>query len=67
MTGICLRVKKPVHLKDPLNGLYALAKQFNCDFALSMQVEEGELEDICFFGCQEGRPDTFEIACYIGL
>ena len=66
--GIHLQVKKPVHLKEPLNFLQRQAKSLKCDFVLGCWSEDDQdREDICFFGHEEGKPDMFEIACYIGL
>lgn len=66
--GIHLQVKKPVHLKEPLNFLQRQAKSLKCDFVLGCWSDDDQdREDICFFGHEEGKPDMFEIACYIGL
>ncbi len=80
VVGIHLQLKKTLHLKEPLNTLNRIAKQHKCDFVLGLlpdtnegldvnEVPEAEedREDICFFGYEEGKPDMFEVACYIGL
>ncbi len=76
VVGIHLQLKKTLHLKEPLNSLNRIAKQHKCDFVLGLLPESNEeaepeaeedREDICFFGYEEGKPDMFEVACYIGL
>jgi hypothetical protein len=76
VVGIHLQLKKTLHLKEPLNSLNRIAKQHKCDFVLGLLPESNEgtvpeaeedREDICFFGHEEGKPDMFEVACYIGL
>lgn len=76
VVGIHLQLKKTLHLKEPLNTLNRIAKQHKCDFVLGLLPEvseagtpeaEEDREDICFFGYEEGKPDMFEVACYIGL
>ena len=64
--GINIQVRKTAGLKEPLRFLYALAKEHKCDFVLG--VYDGERKDeICYFGHEEGKPDVFEIANYVGL
>ncbi len=66
--GLLVKAKKPIHLKDPLNFLYGLAKQQKIEFAVATVTEDNEQEEaVCYFGHEEGRPDMFEIACYIDL
>lgn len=66
--GMHLSVKRPAGLKAPLNLLYGLAKQYKQEFVLGIRDNKtGETENICFFGFQEGKPDAYEVACYIGL
>lgn len=67
-TGVCIRIKTKFHLKEPLNFLYGLAKDYKCEFAIAMvNAESGTAEDVCYFGHEEGRPDMFEIANYLEL
>lgn len=63
--GVLLQPKEPKHLIAPLNALYALAKTLNCEFVVGV-VNGGDYEDVCFFGKEEGKPDAFEIASYLG-
>lgn len=66
--GLALDVKKSNHLKSPLKFLYDLAKKYKQEFVVAMLDESSnEWEEICFFGDEEGRPDAFEISCYLGL
>ncbi len=66
--GMHLSVKRPAGLKAPLNLLYGLAKQYKQEFALGIRDKEtGDTEKVCFFGFHEGKPDAYEVACYIGL
>ena len=63
-----LKVKNKFKLKDPLNFLYTLAKTHKCEFVIAMACQEtGEIQDVCYFGYEEGRPDLFEIANYLSL
>tara|TARA_R110001592_G_scaffold238227_2_gene497723 strand:- start:8896 stop:9270 length:375 start_codon:yes stop_codon:yes gene_type:complete len=66
--GICIRLKSKFKLKEPLNFLYSLAKVYKCEFVIAMSSEDtGALEDVCYFGYEEGRPELFEIANYLSL
>lgn len=68
MLGVCLEVKSKFKLKDPLNFLYSIAKDYKCEFAIAIvSPDTGDSEDVCYFGFEEGRPDLFEIANYIDL
>lgn len=64
--GADLSVKAAKQLIAPLNGLYDFAKQFRCDFVVGF-FDDDALEDVCYFGFEEGKPDAFEVACYLGL
>jgi len=66
--GSRLEVKKNSQLKNPLNFFYGVAKFHKLEFVIAMQDEDsGDWEEVCFFGYEEGRPDIFEVACYLGL
>ncbi len=66
--GMSITIKKNKQLKNPLNFVYGIAKKHKLEFAIAMQDEEsGEWEEVCFFGYEEGKPDIFEVACYLGL
>lgn len=65
--GIELSVSKTIKLKDPLNTLFGFAKTNGCDFVVGVIEDDGRYQDICYFGAEEGRPDLYEIAHYIGL
>lgn len=64
--GINIQVRKKAGLKEPLRFLFALAKQHKCDFVLGV-YDGDQKEEVCFFGHEEGKPDVFEIANYVGL
>jgi hypothetical protein len=64
--GINMQVRKRADLKEPLSFLYKLAKSHKCDFVLGV-YDGDQQEDICYFGHEEGKPDAFEVANYIGL
>jgi len=66
--GMSIQVKSKYKLKEPLNFLYTIAKEYKCEFAIAIvSSEKGAAEDICYFGYEEGRPDLFEIANYLEL
>lgn len=66
--GFALRVKSKFKLKEPLNFLYDLAKKYQCEFVVSEYDAKSESsEAVCYFGFEEGRPDLYEIANYLGL
>lgn len=67
--GMHLQVKKAAQLKDHLNNLHSLARTHKCDFVIGILPEDetDEGEEVCFFGYNEGRPDMFEVGCYLGL
>ena len=66
--GMSIQVKSKYKLKDPLNFLYSIAKEQQCEFVIAIvSSDKGTTEDICYFGYEEGRPDLFEIANYLEL
>lgn len=67
-TGIRLQLKSKYKLKEPLNFLHAQAKKHKCEFVVAQfYPETGDIEDVCYFGYEEGRPDLHEIANYLSL
>ena len=64
--GIEFSAKNSNKLKEPLNTLYKLAKDYKCEFVVG-QIEDDTYQDVCYFGHEEGRPDMFEIANYLEL
>jgi hypothetical protein len=64
--GYEISISKTQKLKDPLNFLNTVAKSHKCDFVVGM-LEDDKYQDVCYFGNEEGRPDMFEIAHYLGL
>ena len=64
--GYEISISKTQKLKEPLNFLYSLAKTHQCEFVVG-QIEGEAYQDVCYFGYEEGRPDMFEIAHYLGL
>ena len=66
--GLLMETGKRADLKAPLAFLYGLARQYECDFVVGFfDAETGRPEKVCYFGHEEGRPDHFEIASYLGL
>ena len=66
LLGITTEVNKAKHLIPLLNGLYKIAKEYKCDFVIGF-MDNGEREDVCFFGHEEGKADAFEVGCYLGI
>ncbi len=64
--GIQVSLNKKKFLQEPLNFLNSVAKQHKIDFVVGF-IENGEAEDICYFGHHEGKPDLFEVGTYLGL
>ncbi len=64
--GIQVSLSKKKFLQEPLNFLNSVAKQHKIDFVVGF-IENGEAEDVCFFGHNEGKPDLFEVGTYLGL
>ena len=64
--GIEMQIKAAKQLIPPLNEFYKIAKKFKCDFVVGF-IEGDEREDVCFFGNEEGKPDAFEVGCYLGF
>jgi hypothetical protein len=64
--GIEFSITKPEKLKGTLNALYQMAKTHKCDFVVGVK-EEGEYQNVCYFGNEEGRPDMYEISAYLGF
>jgi len=67
LVGLTLETGKKAILKEPLNFLYDLAKVHKQEFVVGMLDEQGNREDVCYFGFEEGRPDINEIGEYLGL
>ena len=66
--GISIQIKSKHKLKDPLKFLYSIAKTYKCEFAIAEVCStSNEVEDVCYFGYEEGQPDLFEIANYLSL
>lgn len=65
--AVHLLAKQAYELKTPLNFLNRLAKEQKCDFVVGLIGEDDSKTDVCYFGHEEGRPDMFEIANYLGL
>lgn len=66
--GIQLRIRKKGEMKAALQKLYEIAKQNKREFVIGIVDEKsGCSEEVCFFGHEEGKPDVFEIANYLGL
>lgn len=69
--GVNISVDSKNQLKKPLKFLYTLAKEHKCDFVVGIFSGEASgdvvMEDVCYFGHEEGRPDMFEMANYLGL
>jgi len=65
--GLDLTLTKKAQLKAPLNFLYSQAKTHKQDFVIGIAHDSGEMENICYFGNEEGRPDMFEVSCYLGM
>jgi hypothetical protein len=65
--GLEIAMNNKAALKEPLNALQIIATQNRCNFVVGMiDSDTGEKEDVCYFGHEEGRPDLYEIACYLG-
>lgn len=58
-------VKKKTLIK-PLEFFYLQAKEYQLDCVIGLE-EQGQREDICYFGFHEGKPDIHEIGQYLGL
>ncbi len=66
--GIKINIRKKGELRDPLKKLYGIANTHKLEFAVGIVDEKtGKSEAICYFGKEEGMPDLFEIANYLGL
>ena len=66
--GLLLETGKKADLKAPLAFLYDLARQHECDFVVGIfDQQTGQPENVCYFGHEEGRPELYEIASYLGL
>ncbi len=69
--GVNILIESKNQLTKPLKFLYSLAKEHKCDFVVGKfegeALGEGAMEDVCYFGYEEGRPDNFEMASYLEL
>ncbi|ABC30825.1 conserved hypothetical protein [Hahella chejuensis KCTC 2396] len=66
--GVNLSIRNKKQLKEPLEGLYKIAKRLKCEFVIGIIDEKtGEQEDVCYFGFEEGQPDMFEVGNYLGI
>ena len=64
--GVRMQIKAPKQLNQPLADMYVLAKKYRCEFSVGF-IENDQEEEVCFFGDEEGKPDPFEIGCYLGF
>jgi len=61
--GIHISAKRRSDLRKTLEFLYKLSKEQHCEFVVGLASSEtSPATDICYFGYEEGRPDTHEIA-----
>lgn len=66
--GLEVSIKKKAELKAPLAFLNDIAQKQKCDFVVGiLDVVTGKELNVCYFGYEEGKPDAFEIANYLGL
>lgn len=66
--GMRLDTGKKAVLKRALDFLYQLAQEHQIDFVVGfIDAKTGEAEKVCYFGHEEGRPDSDEIGSYLGL
>jgi len=66
--GIKFNISKRQRLKDPLNFIYSLAKSNKCEFSIAYYDKKSQaIEEVCYFGFEEGKPDLYEVATYLGL
>ena len=66
--GMVFNIKQKQRLKEPLNFLYQLAKTYRCEFVIGIiDNKTNKKQDVCYFGHEEGKPDLYEVANYIGL
>ena len=66
--GINITINEKAKLKKPLSFLYKVAKEHRCDFVIGIFCPDtGSMEDVCYFGHEEGRPDMYEVANYLEL
>ena len=64
--GITFSTSKRAKLKGPFDFVYQIGSDLELDFLVAKE-EDGELEEICYFGYEEGAPQLDEIAVYLGL
>lgn len=66
--GVRLQIRKGRELKNVINHLYRLAKETQSEFVVGLYNEGTQsIDEICYFGHEEGRPDLYEISSYIGV
>lgn len=66
--GINLIAQRRSDLKKTLEFLYTQAKEHKCEFVVGIaSSNQGPAQDICYFGYEEGKPDAYEIANYMGF
>jgi len=64
--GINLQASKAAQLRAPLQFLYGLSKAHKLEFVVGVYDPDSRaMEDICYFGHNEGKPDPFEVANYL--
>ncbi len=66
--GLLVSTGQKQDLRAPLAFLHELARQKECEFVVGKyDPDTGKPEKVAYFGHEEGRPDAFEIALYLGL
>ena len=66
--GLTIDTGKKAVLKQALEFLYGLAREYQQDFVVGfIDADTGTAHKVCYFGHEEGRPDITEIGNYLGL
>lgn len=67
-SGITFTLKSKQKLKEPLNLMYQQAKTLKCEMVVAeINASTNLMEEVCYFGYEEGKPDLYEIANYLSL
>lgn len=66
--GLTIDTGRKAVLKKALDFLYGIAKAYQLEFVVGfVDADTGALHKVCYFGHEEGRPDSSEIGSYLGL
>jgi hypothetical protein len=67
LLGLQIDSKRPKTIAKPMQQLYAIAVAHELECVVGQYGDDGEREDVCYFGFEEGKPNIDEVMMYLSL